>query len=195
MDRVPVLISLRRYAKSTISSARRAEYQGRGAAPWWRQTMLVMCRECGRSARVKIKSMRSVTPTARRSVLPNLSRLNTPTGVPKKRAGRDRLADIHQGDAAERIELDHDRNQDEPAVRAGRRDHRRIPGVLAWARIPAQRLFHVLQYGRRAFDDHHHDDPDDGADGRRRSDRSQNHAVAPGPQSWAHCAAVIRPLG
>ena len=82
----------------------------------------------------------------------------------RTRARRKRLADFYQSDAAECVDLDHDRNKDEPALCSGRCNHRGIFGVFARARLSAQRLFYVLQYCRCRLDDHHHDDPDDAAD-------------------------------
>ena len=86
-------------------------------------------------------------------------------GAVRHRAGDegDRVAGLPQGDAAERIQLDSDERQDQPAVRAGRRHPRRVFGILAGARLSAQPLFDELQYCWCRLDDHHHDDPDDAA--------------------------------
>jgi hypothetical protein len=83
-------------------------------------------------------------------------------------AGRQRVADLHQGHDAARLGLDHDRPEDEPAFRPGRRGAGRVPGGLRRPGLPPQQLRHFVQHHRCHRHDHRDDADHDGPDRRGR---------------------------
>ena len=86
-------------------------------------------------------------------------------------------ADLPQGHAACRNQLDHDRPADGAALRAHRRHRRRVPGRLGRARLPPQYVLDDLQHHRNHGDAVRHDGVDDVAQQRDDPDRAQTFAL------------------